>query len=283
MIPLPNVFLVGPTGTGKTTALRSIVRAGLELFVQLTEPHQALLMTPHLDWEKALGLPPIDINKIHYSYTPAMASDNEVLMRKYEMVQQYSWDQLKKMTQDPDKGAYVSWQRFAGNLLVNFRCDHCGKEFGPVTDWGHDRALAVDSLTGLNDMALQLITGASVARTDSQMGAAMDTELGLLGKKLPLDTKCMYVLVAHVRRIYSDLAGGMTKVPHAIGKANAPDWPKNFADSILCVRQGNEYTWSTADSEFDMATRNLPVAAGMPPSFVPLLRTWWEQSQQQGL
>ena len=73
MIPLPNVFLIGPTGTGKTTALRSIVRAGLELFVQLTEPHMQILITPHMDWEKAAGIPaltPEELAKVHYSYTP---------------------------------------------------------------------------------------------------------------------------------------------------------------------------------------------------------------------
>ena len=127
---------------------------------------------------------------------------------------------------------------------------------------------------------MQCVTGGSVARTQAQIGAAMDTELGLFGKKLPQDTKCLYVLIAHVRRIFNEQEPGMIRVPHAIGKANAADWPKLFTDSVLCLRQGTEYSWSTAADEFDCAARNLPVATGLPPSFVPLCQNWWQRTQQ---
>ncbi len=281
MIPLPNVFLIGPTGTGKTTALRTIVRAGLELHVQFTEPHMSMVLAPHLEWEKELGLPPLDVSKVHYSYIPPTSVDNNVLMEAYELQRTWPWEQLKKQTDDPMKAHYVSFQRMAASLLVNWHCDQCSVDFGPVTSWGHERALVVDGLSGVNDMAEQHIGGGAMARSQSQMGAMMDTELNLFGKKLPMDTNCLYVLIGHLRRIYSDMSQGMTKLPHALGKANAADWPRLFQDSILAVRVGNEFMWSTSDSEFDCAARNLPIAPNLAPDFQPLLRTWYAQTQQQ--
>ena len=40
--------------------------------------------------------------------------------------------------------------------MNDFTCDRCGESFGDVSTWNTDRAIVVDSLSGLNIMAMDL-------------------------------------------------------------------------------------------------------------------------------
>ena len=238
-------------------------------------------MTPLTPWERAAGLQPIDITKVHYSYIPPMSVDNKALQEKYEQMQQFAWADLKKMTNDPNKMLYTAFARISANLLENFHCDRTGQDFGPVTQFPTGTALVCDSLTGINDVSLQLTSGASVARSDAQIGGAMEAQLSLFGKKLPMDTQCMYILIAHPRMIYAAEDQVSKLRAHAIGKANAGEWPKNFSDTILCRHEGTDFWWDTSGTLLDGAVRNLPITDRLAPDFGPLLDYWLENARAQ--
>lgn len=273
MIHAPNVLLVGGSGNGKTTSLRTIVRMGLELFVVFTEPHMDMVLDPLLPHEAAAGEPPLDVSRVHYAYVPPTTGTwNEILQRN-QMLAALPWDSISKITTDPNKARYNAWQKLV-YTFHNFHCDHCGRDFGDVTTWDYSRALAIDSMTGINTEAMQFLTGGAIARTQPQWGAAMALELELCGGKLCYDTHCLYVLTAHLDS-YQDTESGRTMLkPLCLGQKVAPELPKNFNDVVHCVRSGDKFYWSTTSFNVDLKGRNLPLSATLPPDFRPLLQTW---------
>ena len=47
-----------------------------------------------------------------------------------------------------------------------------------------------------------------------------------------------------------------------------------FSDVILSVRQGDKWTWDTANVQADLKTRNLPIKADNPPTFAGIVAKW---------
>lgn len=268
MIPLPNVLLVGPTGSGKTTSIRTLVECGMEVFVVFTEPHMEMLSDLPMD-------------RVHWHYITPTTAGWVAMLDKIHTIQQFQWEALAKMTSDPNKSRYDAWFHLVSNF-ANFQCQRCGQEFGDVTEWGHNRALVIDSLSGINQMAFEFICGGAIAHTQPQWGCAMDLELELIGRKLCYDMKCLYVVTSHLRRQFSELTGERLLLPHVLGSANSAEWPKNFNDVIVAQRRGTEFTWSTAALDVDCKGRNLPIADGLQPHFGPLLQNWWQRTQETG-
>ena len=259
-VPMPNVLLVGDSGSGKTTAIRTIVEAGLETFVIFTEPMMDLLAD-------------LPADKLHWRYIPPTTGSWDETLQKLEMMAPLAWDAISKMTNDPLKSKYTQWYNFV-HTFAHFHCDRTGQDYGDVTEWGYDRALVIDGLSGVNKLALQFICGSSVAKTLPQWGAAIDLEMGLVAEKLCFDTTCLYVLIAHLDFNKDELTGAIKFVPNALGKANGPELPKSFNDTVHAIRDGQKFRWSTTTYNVDVKGRNLPMADNLPPHFGYLLSAW---------
>ena len=258
MIPGVNVLLMGAPGTGKTHAIRTLIDAGLEVFVLFTEPGMEVLADTPSD-------------KLHWHYVAPAQPSFDVLTKNAKMVNQFDAATLQKQT-NMNKADYQQYLEVLSQCN-NFQCQRCGKEFGCIDAWDTSRAFVFDSLSGLNIMLLDLVVGGKPLRTQPDWGIAMDNEERFLNK-LTLGTRCHFILTAHVDRQVDEVLGGIKLMVNALGKKLPPLVPRFFSDVILTVREADEFSWSTATANADTKARNLPWKTKQTPSFVPIINNW---------
>jgi len=138
---------------------------------------------------------------------------------------------------------------------------------------GADRALVVDGLTGLGECVMSVVIGGKPAISQTEWGIAQGELLKLL-KQLANNCPCWFVLIAHVEREVDPVLGGTKIMVQSLGRALPPKIPSVFSDVILTVREGEKWTWDTANALADLKTRNLPIKSGLAPSFAPILTKW---------
>ena len=257
-IPGANVMLVGGIGSGKTHAIRTLIEAGITPFVLFTEPGMRTLS----------DIPP---DKLHWQYIPAATSDWDTMIDSAKKINTMSYQALTKLG-DINKRKFSQFLSVLG-ALHNFTCDRTGEWFGDVSYWGPERAIVVDSLSGLNRMAMDLVVGSKPTKAMSDWGIAMDT-LERLVDKLCYDTKCHFILTAHLEREQDEVTGAIRNMPGTLGRKLAPRLPRNFDDVVLCEHKPPKWTWSTISMNTDLKARNLSQADNLLPSFVPLIESW---------
>jgi hypothetical protein len=247
-----NICLVGPIGTGKTYSTRTLVDAGLELFIQALEPG--------VDNQFA----DIPCPKAHVNYISPAKQDWTEMIRAATDVNTLTMDQLQKM---PAANRH-KYQQFLDMLrnLADFECQRCKQKFGPVDSWGPERALVVDGLSGMSQMAMDLTVGAKVIRTQPEWGASMNICLRAV-RKLCYDTKCTFVLIAHMDREKDDLRGGTVKTVSTLGTKLAPELIKPFDEVICTIRSGAKFHWSTTEMDIDLKDRVLGWSDELEPDF----------------
>jgi len=162
------------------------------------------------------------------------------------------------------------------NLLLSckdFVDDRTGEHYGDVTEWGPDRALVIDSLSGLNKMAREYTVGLKPSLHQGEWGVAMSLEEGLIWQ-LTSNRRCFFVLTAHLDRNIDEITQQTKLMVKALGNKLAPDIPKNFSEVVL-ARRGTDklpFTWSTADVTATVKNRALTVSNELSPTFVPIVR-----------
>jgi hypothetical protein len=260
-----NVLLEGPTGTGKTYALGTIADAGVDLFLLFTESG---LETALGYWtDRKLEVP----RNVHWHMLARTPGSFATMAATAQSINLQSQESLHKM-QDPNRGKH---NQFVGLLqaLNDYEDHRTGERFGPVDSWGPNRCLAMDSLTGINPIAMSLVVGGKPVRSQADWGIAMSLVENLV-RQLTDGCKCHFVLTAHVERELDQVFGGVKITVSTLGRALAPKIPPMFSDVVLSVRDGTKFTWSTANSQADLKARNLPIADGIQPTFKPIIDKW---------
>jgi len=257
--PLPgvNVLLLGATGTGKTKSIETLAQKGITPYCIFLEPEDGVISVPRDKWHA------------HY-IAPASTKWSDII-DSAEKINQFSFKLLSEMS-DINKRSYNQFIEVLRNLN-NFKSDHDGKEYGDVCTWGTDRALVIDSLSGLNIMAMNLMIGSKPVKSQADWGVAMDN-LERLIQKLCMDTRCHFVLTAHSERETDEVMGGSKIMVSTLGRKLAPKIPRFFSDVVLADRQGSKFTWSTAAAGADLKARNLPIADGLLPNFATIIEAW---------
>lgn len=148
-----NVLLEGATGTGKTYSLGTIADSGVELFVLFTESGLETLLGYWTD--RGLEVPP----NVHWHVLPRSSTSFDTLAKSALSINTMLQESLHKM-QDPERAKHNQFITLL-RALADFPDDKTGARFGPVDSWGPDRCLAMDSLTGINPIALSLVVAAS--------------------------------------------------------------------------------------------------------------------------
>jgi len=257
-MPGTKAILLGATGTGKTYAIQTLVDAGITPFVLFTEPGM-----------RTLG--DVKCDKLHYKYIPPSSPSWDALHQSATKINSMGMDLLSKL-KDINKKEYGQFLEVL-TTMNDFTCDRCGESFGDVSDWQTDRAIVIDSLSGLNIMAMDLVVGSKPVKSMSDWGISMDN-LERFINKLAGDTQCHFVLTAHLEREVDEVLGGVKLMASTLGKKLAPRLPRFFDDVIVCERKGTQFSWSTAAANTDLKARNLPIAENLPATFVPLVKSW---------
>ena len=260
-----NVILQGPSGTGKTYAISTLVNAGLEVFVIFLEPGIEALIAPWAD--KGLPVPP----NLHWHIVPGKPHQFASLKKMVEDSGRLTQKMLANST-DPSRGTN---NPVIGIVeLINDFVDHrTGKSFGPVAEWDTSRVLVIDHLTALSERFLDMMTGNKPVADKPDFGIAQ-TNFMAFQDYLINGTACHFVMIAHIDRFIDEVRGGMRLMTKSIGKAIAGDIPIPYSDVILTVREVDQYYWDTADSQADLKTRNLTVKTKLAPDFGPIYKKW---------
>jgi hypothetical protein len=262
-----NVLVEGPTGTGKTTALATIaeVDPSLELFVLFTENGLETFVGYWTD--KGLPVPP----NVHWHVLPKPPGSFKVLGDSADKINTMTQESLHKM-QDPDRAKhnqYVSLLR----AMSDFPDDRTGTKFGPVDSWGPNRVVGLDSLSGLNPIALSLVVGGKPVKSQPDWGIAQD-QIEKFVRQCTDGCRCHFVLTAHVEREIDQVFGGAKITVSTLGVKLAPKLPPMFSDVILSQRIGTAFSWSTANPQADLKARNLPYAENIAPDFKQIFNKW---------
>lgn len=259
-----KVLLEGPTGTGKTHAIGTLVDCGLEVFYLSIDSGRESLIGYYTDKNKPV--PP----NLHWHDMETADWSFKTMIAAAENTTNMTYDALSRVN-DPNKSTYNQYINLL-KALHDFPDDVTGKKFGDASTWGTDRVLVLDALTGINTCVMAMVVGTKPVISPGEWGVGMQHVEKLIKKFVSM--RCHFVLLAHVEREIDEIAGGLKITVGTLGKKLAPKLPPMFGDVILAQRQGTKWFWSTADSQSDLKARNLPVAEGLTPSFVPIIAKW---------
>lgn len=263
-LPGVNVMLMGPSGTGKTHAIGTLVDAGLDVFYFAYEAGSETLVGYFTD--RGLPVPP----NLHICTVRAPTASFLEMADAVRYVNTLSFEGLIKQV-DPSKSKYNQLEQFLRNF--NDVTDDTGKKWGDVQSWDSSRALVIDGLTGLCDSAMKACIGGKFARDQKDWGLAQNIVEGIL-RKITSESKYHFVLISHVERETDPNGGGLKLMASALGRALAPKLPAMFSDVVLAKRIGRDFWWDTEDPAADLKTRNLPISGKIPPSFAAIIDKW---------
>jgi hypothetical protein len=263
-IPGLKVLLLGSTGTGKTHSIATLIEAGVKPFVIFTEPGMSTL-------SKVLNEKGLPEDAAAWHYISPASQDFASMIAMSQNLNRMSFDMITKMT-DPNKTQFLQWVELL-RTCENFIDDRSGEHFGNVGKWGTDRALVIDSLSGLNDMAMSLIVGGRPTRSVPDWMVAQNNLLGLINK-LCTDTTCHFVLTGHLEREQDEISGGIQLMASTLGKKLAPKLPRNFDEVIMTKHSMDKFLWSTAEGNADLKSRVLPISNNIPPTFKGAIEAW---------
>lgn len=257
-IPGTSLMLLGGVGSGKTSTCRSWIESGVQVCGIFTEP----------SWEVIADIP---CPNLHFIYLQPITIGWASMIDSAQKINTLSFESLSKLP-DINKSKFKDFISLL-TVLSSYKCERCGVLLGPVDEWSTGRVLVVDSLSGLNIMAMNLVVGSKPVKSIADWGVAMDNEERLI-QKLCIDRRCHFMLTAHIEREMDEITGISTAMPSALGRKLAPRLPRFFSDVVLTRRQGDKFEWSTTASGFDLKARNLPFSDHLPASIGPILDSW---------
>lgn len=258
-IPGFKTLLIGDAGTGKTHSLRTLVDAGLTVYAVFTEPGMEVVAD-------------IPSDKLKWTFLSPSTVSWEKMYDSAKKINTVSFKALADMPHI-NKGDHSEFLTFI-NALAYFKNEREDEEsIGAVDNLDQSSVLWIDSLSGLNTMAMNLVAGSKPVKSPGDWGVAMDNLERLL-MKLTNDLRCHVVVVGHMERELDEMTGGNALMVSTLGKKLAPKVPKMFSDVIHAKREGTNFTWSTVTPNTTLKARNLPWDDKMQPSFKPLYENW---------
>ena len=260
-VPGPKSLLLGAGGSGKSHSLRTVLEVpGTEVAAIFTEPSG--LET----------LEDTDPARFHWVYVPPAAPDWAMLQNAARTINTMSFKSLTEMG-DIDKRKFGQWMDFVA-ACGNFKCQRCGKELGPIDKMPINIVPAMDSLSGMNEMAMNLVTGLKPVKNPGDWGVAM-SNLEKFITTLTTAVPGMVIMTGHLERETDEISGGVTLMASTLGRKLAPKISRYFSDVIMTRRDGLKFEWSTGAFNVDLKARNLPIHDHLAPSFKPIIEKWY--------
>ena len=263
----PHSLVMGPAGSGKTSSLATYAKAGIELFVVVTEPTGVDSL--YDSWER-LGL---DINLLHYSVIAPASPGWKALKEMVAKSNLMSYKDLSELKSGIGKEQMKQYDKLI-RTFENFVDDRTGNSFGDVTNWGSNRALAVDSLSGWSHISLQNTVGFKPSPHQGEWGIAMGNIQSVL-LTLESDVKCFFTLTAHIEKEPDEITGMARVAVSTLGRKLAPKIPYYFSEVIRARKDAEgKFRWATIDSDSDLKNRALPSSRELAQDFTPIITAY---------
>lgn len=268
--PGVNILLMGPAGTGKTHSIGTLVEAGVEVFYFAFENGSESLRGFWTDQGQEIP------SNVHFITIKGASASWLEMADAVQYVNRLSYDALKKQS-DPNRSKYNQFEQFLRTF--NKVVDDTGAEFGCVDQWGPDKAVVIDGLTGLGDAVMKAVIGGKADRDQKDWGLAQNLLENFL-RRLCDACPCHFILIAHVEREQDMILGGIKISVSTLGKALPPKLPPMFSDVILATRNVDKWYWDVANPQADVKSRNLSIASTNPPIFSTIIEKWKSRGGQ---
>lgn len=252
--PIPGVkeMLVGPVGVGKTAAIATLVEAGLKVYAIFTEPSFEVL------GDQRHGRV---LQKIEFDYIPPANTDFSDMLYSAKLINTLTMKGLSNLD-DINKTKHAEFMKLVSVLNEK-----------QVERWGTGHCLVLDSMSGLNIMAMNLVVGSKPVKSMADWGIAMDN-LERMVQKLCTGLRCHFMMTAHAEMERDEVTGQTFIMAGTLGRKLAPKIPRYFSDVIYVKREATNFSWSTVEMGADLKARNLPYSAGLKPTFVQIINAW---------
>lgn len=262
----PSVLLEGASGAGKTSATVTLLQAGIEVFVIGTEPG---FVDSLIDRCKALNVP---FDKLHWTTVLPATEGWEALDEMVAKIGSLDFEGISKLKGVGKDKTRVPAMNFL-KALKDFHDERTGTNYGSFTSWGDDRALVIDSLSGLSIISWYLTVGNKPTGAPGEWNIAMNFIEALL-MKINSDRQCYFVLTAHIEKEMDEISGVMRIMTSTLGRKLAPKIPRFFGEVVYATRttEDPKFRWSTIDRSADLKNRILPVSDKLAPDFGPIVR-----------
>jgi len=262
-----KMILMGPPGVGKTWSTATLLSAGFEKVIYLfTEPGAEESVVDSCNANN------LDISRVHWHYIAPANPSWDAMLKVATKINQVSYEDLSTLKQGLNKRDHAQFLLVLG-ALANFTCDRTGEVLGPVDKFPNTWVFIIDSLSGINIMALDLVVGAKPAPHQGEWGTGMQQEERLF-TKLCASCRCFFILIAHVDRIRDEVEGRTFIMVSALGSKLAPKLPRFFGDHVRAIKDKGEFFWATDMQQHDLKQRLLPNSGKLKPNFVQWLNAW---------
>jgi hypothetical protein len=257
----PSVLLEGASGAGKTRSIATLVKAGIEVFVIMTEPGGVDSL---VDGIRDVGA---DMNKLHWMSVLPATEGWDALDEMTRVIGTLDFEGVSKLKGVGKDKTRVPAMNFL-KALKDFRCEREQASYGSFTNWGPDKALVVDSLSGLSTIAWYLTVGNKPTGAPGEWNIAMNWLEAVL-MKINSDRKCFFVLTAHIEKELDEISGVQRIMTSTLGRKLAPKIPRFFSEVVYAQRMKEDpkFRWSTLDNAADLKNRILPVGDKLQPDF----------------
>lgn len=203
---LTKLLLMGDSGSGKTGALVSLVKAGYKLRIIDLDSGLGILRTMILQ-QCPDKIENVDFETIRDKYKSVGTSGLKATPK--------AWTALSKLLNEWPDGTTPA-------------------------EWGPDTILVIDSLTAAGKAALAWATGMNPAAKDRRQhyGAAQESIDNMLDMLTSDEFNTNLIIITHVKQL--ELESGIVKeVPTAIGSALSAQMGKYFNNIICCAKKGS--------------------------------------------
>lgn len=257
----PSVLLQGASGAGKTRSIATLVASGIETFVIVTEPGGVDSLIDGVRDVKG------DMDKMHWMSILPATEGWDALEEMTRVIGNLDFEGVSKL-----KGVGKDKTRVPANnflkALQDFRCERSVASYGSFTQWGPDKALVIDSLSGLSTIAWYLTVGNKPTGAPGEWNIAMNWLEAVL-MKINSDRKCFFVLTAHIEKELDEISGVQRIMTSTLGRKLAPKLPRFFGEVVYAKRMSEDpkFRWSTIDNAADLKNRVLPVGDKLAPDF----------------
>lgn len=277
----PKVMDISDIGCGKTHKLGTLSHTFTGSTWKLNAPDrrvETFIIATEPGIESVLG--ETDPEWVHWHYLPPTPMNWDILLSQATSVNTKDFKGL--CNENPSRNEFRQMLDLI-RLCKDFRCDRTGKSYGDVASWGPDRAFAIDTMSGLTQMAINSWMGTRIA-ADLPDYQVIQKLLQNLIVSFTSNLRCWFILTGHAEKEMNETQGMIQQTISTYGRKLAPILGRTFDEVVMSkqIQDGptTKYVWSNNERAALLKKRFLPLGSSIPPDYQLLLTEWRKRTSQ---